>query len=87
MRSDKELLELLLEDLDTKMTVWGNKSLCFVTVDMEQYGLISKEEESRIDEIIMLNPTEYRKNHYLHFPPFDVESRKEYLKQLIEKYS
>ena len=86
-RTDKELLELVLEDLWYKMATWDCCGICAVISQMEILYFIDDSEECRLYHIIDENPTEYKRNSLFYFPPREVEPRIEYLKKLIEKYS
>ena len=83
MRTDKELLELLLEEFPVKFSI-GVSGLCS-SIDLLS---ITETEKERLFEILHLNQTEYyQKNVYgFYFPPRQIPTRQKYLKQLIEKY-
>jgi hypothetical protein len=87
MRSNKELLELVLQNLGEKMTEWRVCGLCAVVSIMKEDKIINPSEEHRLYDIIDNNPTEYYGLSKYYFPPREVEPRIEYLKQLIKKYS
>lgn len=88
-RTDKELLELVLEDLGEKMTMWRCSGICAVVSIMESNNIINSREEFRLYDIIDENPTNIYINSIsmYYFPLGEIEPRIEYLKQLIKKYS
>lgn len=87
MRTDKELLELVLEKLEPEMLKHPWKvGLCYVISHLSQIKIIDFDEYERIEEIIYDNPTERFLYDIYFFPPGEIEPRKEYLKQLIKKY-
>lgn len=89
MRTDKELLELVLQNLGEKMYNWNCGGICGVVSIMESHKIINYIEESRLYSIIDENPTNtyLNTNSSYYFTPKEVEPRIEYLKQLIKKYS
>jgi hypothetical protein len=84
MRTDKELLELLLEEFPVKFSTNYVYGLC----DCVRLLFASKEEKTRLLDILDLNRTKYYEYclYGYYFPPNAIEPRQKYLKQLIEKY-
>lgn len=85
MRSDLELLNLLLERLLSK---YFCASLCFDAVDMKNNNVITQDEYVRLKNIIFENDpgTRYGMSNF-YWEPFAKEPRIEFVKMIIEKYS
>jgi hypothetical protein len=83
MRTDKELLDLLLEEFPAKFSV-GVKGLCACIRLLN----LKETEKKRLLEIINENFTDYYINTDTgyYFTPRSIEQRQKYLKQLIQKY-
>ena len=84
MRTDKELLELLLKEFPNKFKILGVNGLCYC-IDLLN---LKETEKIRLFEILDLNKTEYFLLNVFgfYFPPRQTTIRQKYLKQLIEKY-
>ncbi len=85
MRTDKELLELLLENIEQGIKS-GWSGMCGVIIMLTMQSVMSVNESERLNSIILANPTKMYKKSSWFFEPYQIEPRKEYLKQLIAKY-
>lgn len=86
MRTDKELLELLLSNLEEVMKKEKATGVCYVIYSLYRDNKIGYFEGDRLTYIIQENPTKYYEKNCWLFPPFEIAPRIEYLKQLIKKY-
>lgn len=83
MRSDVELLKILLSNLDKLRT-----GLCRVNTEILSEKKITFREYKRINQIIREHPTKFfldKKDDWYYFKPGELAPRKEYLKNLIEE--
>lgn len=86
MRTDKELLEVLLENVERCLTIKGNFGLC-ASIDTIYFdSLIEYNEYARLQSIIHENPRNEFFLKQFYFEPRLVEPRIKYLKELIQKY-
>lgn len=81
MRTKKQLLQLLLDNID----LIGNYGLCFANIRMQVEGIINNVEYMVIDKIISMNPVFGERSGY-YFPKGDKQPRIEYLQRLIKVY-
>jgi hypothetical protein len=88
MRSDKELLELVLKEFPEMFKTNQVNCLCYCVNVLLFDMVITYEEERRLKYIFAQNITDYYINQDTgyYFPKGEIEPRQEYLKQLIEKY-
>lgn len=80
MRNEKELLELLLEYIDTDLYVSG---LCSLTRSMWLHHVISKLEWDWLDNMLEVKKPVDCYDEDFYFSPFDIEPRKEFIRNII----
>lgn len=88
MRTDKKLLQILLKGLINEKS-FGH-GLCLLSLMLSEEGVISEEEEDRIDEILIENKPRNKRTVYGRYSHWWVPGNKplriNFLKKLIKKY-
>jgi hypothetical protein len=85
MRSEKELIQLLL-DSDWLFKKNKSKALCTFSYRLFKSQNISLEEHNLILDIIEVNKPIKIFTSFYYFEPFKWQPRKEYLENLLKKY-
>lgn len=80
MRTDKELIQLMIDNLDQYFIT----SLCITTSQMRIDNLINQKEEDRIDEIVYrFKPSDAGPFYF--WPANLLEPRREFLQNILNK--
>jgi len=81
MRSEKELLELLLENIN-----WLSAGLCNLAFDLLSHGVMNSQEYAILHQLIWDNEPFTTYDKYYFWLPGNKEPRIDFLNQLIKKY-
>lgn len=83
MRIDKELIQLMLDNLDEYFCI----SLCLTTPMLYARGIISGDEEIKIDSIVFDNRPNKKQGGGYFWPKYELEPRREFLQNILNKLS
>lgn len=86
MRTEAELIQLLIDSGDVYNT-YGYGGLCGLCTQLQIDNVINMKEFEILDNIIDDNQPSNPYNIYFYFKPMQWQPRKEYLQQLLIKYS
>ena len=85
MRSEKELIQLLIDE-SRLFDYWNNSNLCQYVQSLNEQSYINEIEKELLLNLIRQNEPTNRYNKYYYFCPFNWQPRKEYLLNLLKKY-